>query len=345
MSNRKNRKTRFLFWLSRKINYPLLPPEVIQISLTYRCNIKCRMCGLTNLFPQEEELELSQIMRIIDQASIYGVDQVVFTGGEPFLRKDLFKICEYCHSKGMLSVITTNGTLIDMAVAEKISRAKVDHIHISLDGLEETNDFYRGKGVFRQIVEAIEILNEEREKRHRFSLGIAFTVMEKNVQDMHEVLKLSDRLRVDVINFQPLVNNNANFLDRRQSQFWVNGKAVVLLEEEIRKIRGYKRENITVQEEPRLELLVKYYKMSLDSRDWVCFGGFKTAFVCFSKKQPLLYSCHGICGNLDGISLKKAWVSREAYRLRLHSGSCRDFCLQSCYSKQSCQSLSNLISS
>jgi MoaA/NifB/PqqE/SkfB family radical SAM enzyme len=166
--------------------------------------------------------------------------------------------------------------------------------------------------------------------------------MDRNVKELYEVVRLADDLSVDVINFQPLVNDNTNFLDKSLPSFWVKKENIPVLEREIEKIRKYKPRHITVYEEPHLELLIKYYEGNLTRKDWVCFGGFKTVFICFSKNQPLVYSCHGVCGNLDRISLRRAWTSKEAYKLRLNSKNCRNLCMQSCYSQESAQSLSNL---
>ncbi len=331
------------FWLSRKINYPLVPPEVIQVSLTYRCNLRCKMCSIAGLAPEEEELSTSQIFHIIDEANNYGIKALLLTGGEPFLREDIFKICGYSHHKGLTNIITTNGTIIDENTADDIAKAGINHIHLSLDGLEETHDFFRGKGAFRKTVNAIRILNEKRRHTHSFSIGAAFTVMDKNVAEMYEIIRLTENLGVDVINFQPLVNDNKNFLDKNFPAFWIKESNIVVLKEQIAKVRDYTSKRINIDEEPELELLLKYYKKELTRKDWICFGGFKTVFICFSKKEPLVYSCHGICGSLDKISLKGSWTSKEAYGLRIHSRDCKNLCMQSCYSKKSAQSIKNLL--
>ena len=163
--------------------------------------------------------------------------------------------------------------------------------------------------------------------------------MQDNVKELYDLFVLADESGVDVINFQPLVRDNANFMDKKVPVYWVQGEGVDILEAAIRRIRKYRPKHIFIHEEPRLELLTKYYRNELSKKDWVCFGGFKTAFVCYSKSEPLVYSCHGICGNLDKMTLKQAWRSREAYQLRRHSMNCRNLCMQSCYSLKNAESL------
>lgn len=333
----------FLFWLSRKLNYPLISPRALQVPLTYRCNLNCKMCSITNLLPEEEELSCEQIFYIVDEAKNYGIKEVVLTGGEPFLREDIFTICSYIYEKGLKSIITTNGVLINECVAKNIAASQVSHIHFSLDGLEKTHDFLRGEGIFKEVISNIKVLDTIRKKSNFFSLGIACTVMDNNVKELLDLIVLGDNLGVDLINFQPLAADNTNFLSHNSSAFWLKPENIPVLEQEIAKIRKYKLKRITIYEEPRLELLIKYYQKKLTRKDWVCFGGFKTIFICYSQKEPLVYTCPDVCGSLDKISLKEAWQSKKAFKLRLHSRNCRSLCMQSCYSKESAQSLTNVV--
>jgi len=300
------------------------------------------MCSIANLLPREEEMPKSIIFHIIDQAAAFGIKKIVLTGGEPFLRNDIFEICEYSSDKGMHNTITTNGVLIDEELVKKISSSKINHIHFSIDGKEKTHDFFRGDGVFKKATEAITLLNNRRKSENFFSMGIACTVMGMNVHELFDLLKLAEELGLESINFQPLIGNNADFSDTNIPSFWVNEGKLPILKDEIARIKRYRLKRLKIYEEPRLELLLKYYQKKLTRKDWRCFGGFKTVFICYEKKEPLVYSCHGVCGNLKNVSLKIAWKSKEAYRLRIHSERCKKPCLQSCYSYERAQNLANL---
>ncbi|MFH2145463.1 MAG: radical SAM protein [Candidatus Omnitrophota bacterium] len=334
---------KLLFWLSRKINYPVVSPQVLQVSLTYRCNLRCRMCTLVNLHPQEEELSTGQVIHLIEEAIKYKIPEILFTGGEPFLREDIFEICRYVCKRGARSVITTNGTLINERIAGQIMGLGKTHIHFSIDGLEKTNDYFRGEGAFKKAVQAIELLIKGRSNKPGISLGIACTVMNENTHELSDIVKFADEIGVDVVNFQPVAEDNARFLNEKLPLSCAKKQNIPFLIQQIKNIREYTPKHVFIYEEPHLELLIPYYENKLTRRDWICFGGFKTAFVCFEKRKPLLYSCDGICGNLDEVSLKQAWRSREAYKLRLHSKNCKNLCMQSCYSKEISQSLVNLL--
>jgi MoaA/NifB/PqqE/SkfB family radical SAM enzyme len=271
------------------------------------------------------------------------INKLVLTGGEPFLRSDIFKICDYSHKKGLFNIVTTNGILISDSLAEEIVVSKINHLHFSIDGKEKSHDFFRGEGTFRKAVDAITRIRDRRTQRNIFSIGIACTVMDTNVHELFELLKLSEELGVESMSYQPVIANNADFSVGDISSYWPSEKKLPMLRSEIEQIRAYKPKRLKVCDEPRLELLLKYYNKELTRRDWICFGGFKTVFICYEKMDPLVYSCHGVCGNLRNISLKKAWESEEAHRLRIHSGSCKKLCLQGCYSYEKAQSLANLI--
>jgi len=81
------------FWLSRRANYPFVPPQTVQFSLTSRCNLSCKMCSIAGRQPEEEELSTSCVKGLIEQAAAWGVKEVLFTGGEPFRARRIFTSC------------------------------------------------------------------------------------------------------------------------------------------------------------------------------------------------------------------------------------------------------------
>ncbi len=328
------------FWLSRRANYPFVPPQTVQFSLTSRCNLSCKMCSIAGRQPEEEELSTSCVKGLIEQAAAWGVKEVLFTGGEPFLRGDIYELCSCVARNRMRSIITTNGTLLDRDACRRLAASGVGHVHFSLDGLEKTHDFLRGKGTFASAVKAFGLLQDERERGAAFSLGAAFTVMDINAGELCDFVRLCAELRADVVNFQPFTSDNGDFsVDDPGLRFWPAPGKIALLKEQIEELGRMAPGRPEIFQEPSLRLLPGYNAGTLGPRDWICFGGFKTAFICYSKRTPLLYTCHGICGGLDKMKLPEAWKSPEAYRLRLHSRFCAKACLQSCYSFSGASSL------
>ncbi len=140
------------------------PPDVLLISPTMRCNLNCDGC-YSGDYPQGEELELETIDRVIAEGKEMGIHLVLLTGGEPFLRMDLFELFEKHGDVGFH--IYTNATLIDEKVVDRIARLGNVMPAISLEGLQEHTDSRRGKGRFEKGVRVMDLLREA---------GLFFTV-------------------------------------------------------------------------------------------------------------------------------------------------------------------------
>ena len=80
----------------------------------------------------------------MDSLVTYKVPVLLFSGGEPLMRKDIFQLFEYGNQLGLRMVISTNGTLIDKEKAKRIKELSISYVGISLDGLKDVNDSFRG---------------------------------------------------------------------------------------------------------------------------------------------------------------------------------------------------------
>ncbi len=158
------------------MNGKALAPLSAVLLLTYRCNLRCKMCfyyneteknATQNLISarKNEELTYGQICAFIDDAAGMGVRVLTLHGGEPLVYGDVFKISAYAASKGMLVNFITNGVLLDEKVIDKIIDARINSITISLDGPESAHDDIRGmKGAFKKIVQGIKIFKEKQKQ-------------------------------------------------------------------------------------------------------------------------------------------------------------------------------------
>lgn len=107
-----------------------LPSHLLQFSrdkkpivvwnMTEACNLKCVHCyANAGCKPADNEIASEQAVKMIDDMAAFGVPTLLFSGGEPLMRKDLFDLGAYAKSRGMRTVISTNGTLIEEKIAEK----------------------------------------------------------------------------------------------------------------------------------------------------------------------------------------------------------------------------------
>lgn len=183
--------------------------------LESRCNLSCKHCivGTTN-YPQSMPLESAK--KIIDKCASSGVDSIIFSTKEPFMYPHIIELIEYCFCYNILVSIITNGTLLNEEILKKIEKyaSTIQYIAFSLEGVsEETNDFVRGKGVYRKVMEAvgkINAINREKETFIRTILQLNLTsVNYKEICDMVE--KFNNLPFVQVTIGKLYIDGNAAF--------------------------------------------------------------------------------------------------------------------------------------
>lgn len=132
--------------------------------LTPRCSLNCKMCYIRmtpeQMKPLGSELTLSQWINIARQAREQGLTFLLLTGGEPFLRKDIFDLMAELNSMGILVDINSNGTLIDDDLVEKLLKNPPSKVNITLYGASrETYESLCGDGsAFDRVIQGIDLL-------------------------------------------------------------------------------------------------------------------------------------------------------------------------------------------
>lgn len=175
---------------------------VIVWNMTQRCNLKCVHCYAHALEVEGvDDISTDQAKSMIDDLAAYGAPVMLFSGGEPLVRKDLVELAKHATSKGMRAVISTNGTLITKEKAKELKEVGLSYVGISLDGMEEVHDSFRGvKGSFRKALQGIENCQAEGLK-----VGMRFTVNKRNAVEVPGIFKLLKELEVPRVCFYHLV--------------------------------------------------------------------------------------------------------------------------------------------
>ncbi|SCY87429.1 12,18-didecarboxysiroheme deacetylase [Desulfoluna spongiiphila] len=175
---------------------------VVVWNCTRACNLKCIHCyAQAKATGEDNEMTTEEGKALIDDLAAFGAPVILFSGGEPLMRKDMPELAEYAVSKGMRAVISTNGTLITKEVAQNLKRIGLSYVGISMDGMEETHDHFRGeKGAFQASLEGIRNCQEAGIK-----VGLRFTMNRMNVRDIPAVFKLLEEMDIPRICFYHLV--------------------------------------------------------------------------------------------------------------------------------------------
>lgn len=175
---------------------------VVVWNVTRRCNLFCAHCyndSGNGQYPGE--LTTGEALSVIDSLSDFKVPAIIFSGGDPLLRPDIFTLIERASSLGMRPILSTNGISIDKAVARRIRDAGVVYAGVSLDGSEETNDSLRGmRGGFRRALEGIRHLKDA-----GLVAGVRFTMSRKTIGELPFIFDLIEKEDIERGYFAHLV--------------------------------------------------------------------------------------------------------------------------------------------
>lgn len=176
------------------LHYSRDKKPVVVWNVTRRCNLHCGHCYADSHdreYPGELSTEEGRLL-LADLAE-FGIPTVLFSGGEPLLRPDLFELAAHAKNLGMRTVLSTNGTRIDAAVAARIAAAGFSYVGISFDGIGALNDKMRGsRGAFEAALAGIRAARDA-----GIRTGIRFTVHGRNRSHLGAIFELAEAERVN----------------------------------------------------------------------------------------------------------------------------------------------------
>lgn len=187
---------------SHLLQFSIDKKPVIVWNMTRRCNLRCVHCyAQSEDLSYDNELDRKESLAMIDDLAAFGVPVILFSGGEPLVHPRLAEYAEYAVSKGMRAVISTNGTLITREKAKTLKEIGLSYVGISLDGLEETHDRFRGmKGAFQKAMTGIRNCQEAGIK-----VGLRFTINRRNVSEIPGIFEILERMNIPRACFYHLV--------------------------------------------------------------------------------------------------------------------------------------------
>jgi MoaA/NifB/PqqE/SkfB family radical SAM enzyme len=320
----------FLYKLYRKFGYPKIFPINFTVSVTYRCNSRCRTCNVWKKKTNEFTLkEFEKTFKNIGRTPYW----ITMSGGEPFLRSDIVEICQCAHDNCNPKIINipTNGILYNIIpkrveeIVESCSKSQIV-INLSLDGVGEKHDGIRN--VKNNFKSAMRTYTSLRALEYRnLNLGIHTVISKFNVNNIPELYKYVQKLNPD--SYITEIAEERVELDTIGANitpsFEEYSKAVDFLSSKI------KNENFTGISKVTQAFRLEYYnivkKVLKDKRQVIpCYAGFASAqiapngdvWTCCIRAEPI--------GNLreNNYDFGKVWFSENADQLRssIKAGEC-----------------------
>jgi len=204
-------------------------PFFVTVMVTHRCNLSCRICPYKgNDFPMNrnfqaycssnmhDEIDASSWFRVIDNLKKNGIRLVVFTGGEPLLKEDVFQIASYARDSGLFTILSTNGTLIDDSNARLVS-SNFDSTTISFYGMDETHDFHTSEGAFEKASKAALSLSKT-----GHSAGAAYILTNRNIKEFEKFSVHGREKGISYIRFHPVHYDKELIPSREEYQEFYN---------------------------------------------------------------------------------------------------------------------------
>lgn len=183
-------------------------PALLQLGLTYRCNLTCPHCYAVP-HRTRQEFALSEIKDLIQEAAALGTKKIVYSHGENLIRKDFHEAARYISDTGIFQTLMANGFYLqDWEQVVALADTGVRKVMISIDSSNEA-EHNRNRGhhrAFSWALQAIRMLK----RQSRLEVGISMAIDARNYHTIEEVAELGARLGVDHISFMQVRPNEPN---------------------------------------------------------------------------------------------------------------------------------------
>jgi radical SAM protein with 4Fe4S-binding SPASM domain len=180
------------------------PLRLLFWETTAGCNLECSHCRRLDVSHELMRTDMTtvQARQMIDELAAFARCILVFSGGEPLMRPDVFDLAAHARAKELLIALASNGTLIDWPTARRIADTGFHRVSVSLDGADAaTHDSFRKlPGSFRLAIEGLRNLREV-----GVSTQVNCTIARHNAHQLGDVLKLAESLGADAMHYFLLV--------------------------------------------------------------------------------------------------------------------------------------------
>lgn len=318
-------KNEILYKIDSHFNQNLSKPTLVNLTITHRCNFRCKQCDYWKT--SRNELTLDQLKSMFSNLRRWlGPFYLSICGGEPFVREDIIDFITFSSRLGIVTEVITNGSMVDKELAEKISASGLKKITFSLDGAKpKTHDALRNfEGSFDRVIEAIKLL---RNMSKTLNISLNTTIMDDNLEELEDVVGVAIKHDLNGVFFRGLMCNdlqNSHNEFYEKSPLWTKDKDKLC--KAVDNLITLKRSGYPVSNTIKhLQFLKGYLENpSVHPKNVTCFAQMRYFNI---NSDGGVRVCEHYVGNLLELSPKKIWVSHQAKELRKQKMKCKRPCM------------------
>lgn len=300
------RRKKVVFLENKAIEGQLSAPLRVFYDITFACNFNCKHCGTDSGQRHKKELTLNQMKEIPNQMKAMGTYRLSIAGGEPLVCPSFFEFVKYARDLGIDVSVTTNGSLINKAIAQKLSAVGLRTITVSIDGAtKEINDLIRGEGTFDKATKGVRTLR----KHYPGKIAIRATLMQINIHQILGLIKLAENLNCDVLKFH-FVRVKGRV--EEQKDFWLNQRDYVRTVKRAARLSKKAKVRVVLPVNPFGKC--EYY--FIKELGFGCVGGRESLYIdpCGSISPCWYLGEDFIDGNIKTDRLQNIWIKGKHFQ-------------------------------
>lgn len=311
----------------------LLRPTRIYGLLNERCNCRCLMCGHWQNENKSEEMTADQWKRALGGLRDFvGPFHINFSGGEPFLRKDIYEIFEFLHERDCLFGVCTNGGPLSKKGARRLCEMRLLNYNTSLDGVQpETHNYLRGrKRAYDWVIRGIKNLRDAgRDVGYTPPIIVKPTVCKRNMRELVDIVKMAREEDWAAINFQPMGIWTEE--TKPGGELWIGDEDIREFEDIVEELIEMRNNGYPIWTTTgNLKKMVYHFKEKFpEERNRWCTVGM-TNITIYSNGDIKFCDKFPSPGNVKDNSIKDIWFSDKGEKIRKKVTYCKKLCLENC---------------
>ena len=169
---------------------PALPVEYI-VETTAKCNLYCPMCPRETHKQPKEDMTDQIFERLVEGAARTGEHMMLIGLGEPFMDRKIFERIEFCQQHGVATLLSTNGTFLDEAMAQRLLDSRLQHITLSFDGAsKETFEHYRKGARFERVRDNfVRFARMKHDRGSKVQVVVQMVRMQRNAGEVDDFIR------------------------------------------------------------------------------------------------------------------------------------------------------------